>query len=301
MKKKSKSTFFLILIFIVGLSLLLYPTISDYWNSFTQSKAVSQYAEQVANLDDELYDELLNNAREYNKRLSAKGMQSTLTPNALKEYNSLLSISNNGVMGYIEIPAIDVSLPIYHGVSDAVLQVAVGHIDWSSLPVGGVGTHCVLSGHRGLPSAKLFTNLDELIVGDTFIIRVLDEVFTYEVDQIRIVLPEEVEDLKIDPKADLCTLVTCTPYGVNSHRMLVRGHRIENSEEAAVIRVTADAIKIDPILMAPLIAAPILLVLLLWVIFAPKRKLSSSIQGGKLYEIEIENNNDTDFGVGDGT
>ncbi len=274
MKKGSLSTFLLILIFFVGLSLLLYPTIADYWNSLHQSRAVASYAEQVANLDTELYDRLLEAAREYNAKLSVKENRYRITEEDKVEYESLLNLSGNGVMGYIEIPAINCSLPIYHGVEDSVLQVAIGHVEWSSLPIGGKGTHAVVSGHRGLPSARLFTDLDKLAVGDTFVIRVLDETMTYEVDQILIVLPEEIDALQIDPEQDYCTLVTCTPYGINTHRMLVRGHRTENAEEAKIIRVTADAIQIDPILVAPAVAAPVLFILLLWLLFAPPRKRS---------------------------
>ncbi len=274
MKKGSLSTFLLILIFFVGLSLLLYPTIADYWNSLHQSRAVASYAEQVANLDTELYDRLLEAAREYNAKLSVKENRYRITEEDKAEYESLLNLSGNGVMGYIEIPAINCSLPIYHGVEDSVLQVAIGHVEWSSLPIGGKGTHAVVSGHRGLPSARLFTDLDKLAVGDTFVIRVLDETMTYEVDQILIVLPEEIDALRIDPEQDYCTLVTCTPYGINTHRMLVRGHRTENAEEAKIIRVTADAIQIDPILVAPAVAAPVLFILLLWLLFAPPRKRS---------------------------
>ncbi len=176
----------------------------------------------------------------------------------MDEYNSLLNVGGNGIMGYIEIPEQKIILPIYHGTSEAVLQIAVGHLDWSSLPVGGTGTHCVMSGHRGLPSAKLFTHLDELVEGDTFVVRVLDEVFTYEVDQILIVEPEDVSALTIEPGNDLCTLVTCTPYGINSHRLLVRGHRIENEVASALVRVTSDAVQIEPVLVAPVLAMPIL-------------------------------------------
>lgn len=272
MKKGSFTTLLLIVFFMVGLSLLLYPAVSDYWNSLHQSHAVAEYAEQVANLDTELYDMLLEDARDHNKALRGKTNRYRVTAEDRQRYMSLLNLSGNGVMGYIEIPAIDVSLPIYHGVEESVLQIAIGHIEWSSLPVGGTGTHCVVSGHRGLPSAKLFTNLDKLVDGDIFVIRVLDEVFTYEVDQTRIVLPDEIADLEIDPNKDYFTLVTCTPYGINSHRLLVRGHRIENAEEAKVIRVTADAIEIDPIIMAPLVAAPMLLVLLLWLFLTPPKK-----------------------------
>ncbi len=272
MKKGSLSTFFLILIFFVGLSLLLYPTVADYWNSLHQSRAVVEYAEQVANLDNELYDQLLQEAREYNARLPLKENRYRMLEEDMAEYEALLNLTGNGVMGYMEIPAIDVSLPIYHTVEESVLQIAIGHVEWSSLPIGGKGTHCVVSGHRGLPSARLFTDLDKLTEGDTFVIRVLDETVTYEVDQILIVLPEEIDALQIDPEADLCTLVTCTPYGINTHRMLVRGHRIENAQEAKVIRVTADAMLIDPVIMAPLVAAPMLLLLLLWLLFAPPKK-----------------------------
>lgn len=175
-------------------------------------------------------------------------------------------MTGSGIMGYIEIPSIDVSLPIYHGVDEAVLQIAVGHIEGSSLPVGGLSTHCVISGHRGLPSAKLFTNLDQLVEGDVFVIRVLDETLTYEVDQIRIVEPTDLSALEREEGKDLCTLVTCTPYGVNSHRLLVRGHRIENLEESNSIRVTADATLIDPVIVAPIVAVPILLILLIWLL-----------------------------------
>ena len=176
-------------------------------------------------------------------------------------------------MGYIEIPTIGVTLPIYHGTDETVLQVAIGHLEWTSLPVGGESSHCVVSGHRGLPSAKLFTDLDKLVVGDVFIFRVLDEILTYEVDQILIVEPHETEALRIEKGKDLCTLITCTPYGVNSHRLLVRGHRIENQEEAVIIRVTADATQIEPVIVAPIVAIPMLLVLLIGLLIPkPKRR-----------------------------
>ncbi len=272
MKKGSFSTILLILVFFAGLSLLLYPSVSDYWNSLHQSRAVTQYAEQVANIDTELYDRLLQEAREYNARLPYKENRYRILEEDKAEYEALLDLTGNGIMGYIEIPVINVSLPIYHSVSESVLQIAIGHVEWSSLPIGGKGTHCVVSGHRGLPSARLFTDLDKLVVGDTFVIRVLDETITYEVDQILIVLPEEIDALQIDPQEDYCTLVTCTPYGVNSHRMLVRGTRIENAVEAKVIRVTADAMLIDPLLMAPLVAAPMLLVLLAALLWPRKKK-----------------------------
>ena len=261
---------FLILALVAGLSLLLYPTISDYWNSLHASQAVASYDQAVKSMDEDKYDELLQRAGQYNRDLFLRGTLFALTDEEREDYNSQLDIDGSGVMGYIEIPTIKVSLPIYHGTSDDVLQVAVGHLEWSSLPVGGESTHCVLSGHRGLPSAKLFTNLDQLAEGDLFVIRTLDEVLTYEVDRILIVLPSELQALAAEEGKDLCTLVTCTPYGVNSHRMLVRGHRVDNQSEA--VRLTADAIRIDPLLVAPIAAIPLLLALLLLLAVAPKKK-----------------------------
>lgn len=261
---------FLILALVAGLSLLLYPTVSDYWNSLHASQAVASYDQAVKSMDEGKYDELLQRAGQYNRDLFLRGTRFALTDEEREDYNSQLDIDGSGVMGYIEIPTIKISLPIYHGTSDDVLQVAVGHLEWSSLPVGGESTHCVLSGHRGLPSAKLFTNLDQLAEGDLFVIRTLDEVLTYEVDRILIVLPSELQALAAEEGKDLCTLVTCTPYGVNSHRMLVRGHRVDNQSEA--VRLTADAIRIDPLLVAPIAAIPLLLALLLLLAAAPKKK-----------------------------
>ena len=274
MKKKGNFlNILLVLVFLVGLSLLLYPSVSDYWNSFHQTRAIATYSEEVANLENEQYDELWAAAQQYNRSLTERGNAYVLSEEQKEAYEELLDVSGLGVMGYIEIPEIDVSLPVYHGTEESVLQIAVGHLDWSSLPVGGESTHCVLSGHRGLPSAKLFTNLDKLTEGDIFLLRVLDEVLTYEVDQTLIVEPNEVGVLAIDPEEDYCTLVTCTPYGVNTHRLLVRGHRIENQANATSIRVTADAMQIEPVIVAPIVAAPLLLCLMLWVLLRdPKKK-----------------------------
>ncbi len=269
--KKHLSTILMVIILLVGLSLLLYPSFSDWWNSFHQSHAIASYAEEVANIADEQYDALLSAARDYNQSHCDNPVAFALTEEQTETYNELLNIGGNGIMGYIEIPSINVTLPIYHGTNEAVLQIAVGHLEWTSLPVGGEGTHCVLSGHRGLPSARLFTDLDKLVVGDIFMLRVLDEVLTYEVDQIQIVLPNNVDTLLCEEGEDLCTLVTCTPYGINSHRLLVRGHRIDNLPEAENIRITADAIQIEPVIVAPLLAAPMLLILLI-VLLIPKRK-----------------------------
>lgn len=275
---------FLILALVAGLSLLLYPTVSDYWNSLHASQAVASYDQAVKSMDEGKYDELLQRAGQYNRDLFLRGSLFALTDEEREDYNSQLDIDGSGVMGYIEIPTIKVSLPIYHGTSDDVLQVAVGHLEWSSLPVGGESTHCVLSGHRGLPSAKLFTNLDQLAEGDLFVIRTLDEVLTYEVDRILIVLPSELQALAAEEGKDLCTLVTCTPYGVNSHRMLLRGHRVDNQSEA--IRLTADAIRIAPLLVALAVALPLLLLLLLLLLFSrPNRK--NQTDGGDPYEEAI--------------
>lgn len=272
-KKNNLTTILLIVILLAGLSLLLYPSVSNYWNSFHQTKAITDYTETVSSMDKEEYDKMLSDALLYNQGLSSQNNLFVLSESQKNIYNSLLNVSGLGVMGYIEIPSIDVSLPIYHGTEESVLQIAVGHLDWSSLPVGGEGSHCVLSGHRGLPSAKLFTNLDKLYEGDTFIIRVLDEVLTYEVDQILVVEPADVNSLGIVPGEDYCTLVTCTPYGINSHRLLVRGHRVENAPETVTIHISADATQIEPLIVAPIVAIPILAVLILFVLLSkPKKK-----------------------------
>ena len=279
MKKKSSFvTAILIAAFFIGALLLLYPTISDFWNSFHQSRAIASYAEQVADLDENAYDRLWEDARIYNKTLGDRMNRFVMAEEQKKAYAALLNITDNGVMGYIEIPKVRCNLPIYHGTDEAVLQVAIGHVPGSSLPVGGESTHCVLSGHRGLPSAKLFTNLDELETGDVFMLRVLDETLTYEVDQIRTVLPNELGDLAIVEGEDYCTLVTCTPYGINSHRLLVRGHRVENHAGASTIRVTADAMQIEPLQVAPLVAAPILVVMLV-VVLIPHRTKGKGDEG----------------------
>lgn len=270
--KKNGSTVLLILVFLTGLSLLLYPAFSDWWNSFHQSQAVAGYVEQVAELEQERYAEIWDAARDYNRSLLDRPNEYLLSEEQKAEYETLLDVGGSGIMGYIEIPSIGVTLPIYHGTAESVLQIAAGHLEWTSLPVGGESSHCVLSGHRGLPSARLFTDLDQLTVGDVFLFRVLDEVLTYEVDQILIVEPQETEDLHIAEGQDYCTLVTCTPYGINSHRLLVRGHRVENTPEAVNIRVTANAIAIDPLVVAPIVALPMLLVLLVFVMIRYRKR-----------------------------
>ena len=259
MKRKANhiTTIVLVLILLVGLSLLLYPSVSDYWNSFHSSRAISAYAEDVANLDEAQYEEMWSAARAYNRALAERSTNFALSDAQKEEYEKLLDISGVGIMGYLEIPELNMSLPIYHGTEESVLQIAAGHLEWSSLPVGGESSHCVISGHRGLPSAKLFT---------------------YEVDHIRDVEPSQVSDLEIVEGSDLCTLVTCTPYGINTHRLLVRGHRIENIQESQTIRVTSDAMQIEPLIVAPIVATPVLLLLLV-LLLLPKRKDPS--RGGK--------------------
>lgn len=269
--RKHASTMILILILVVGLSLMLYPSFSNWWNEAHQSRAIAAYSQEVSKLDENRYDELWQQAREYNRSLVGRENAYFLDDSQKAEYERLLDVSGMGIMGYIEIPSLKVSLPIYHGTEESVLQVAVGHLEWTSLPVGGESTHCVLSGHRGLPSAKLFTDLDRLVVGDRFRLGVLDQVLTYEVDQILIVEPQDTEALLIEEGKDLCTLVTCTPYGINTHRLLVRGHRVETEKDAKNVRVTSDAIQIEPYLVAPVVATPILLVLLLGLLI-PRRR-----------------------------
>jgi sortase A len=232
---------------------------------------VASYVEQVANIDEEQYTHLWEAAWNYNESLVDRSNTYVLDEAQKAKYDQILDVGGLGIMGYIEVPTIGVTLPIYHGTDETVLQIAVGHLEWTSLPVGGESSHCVVSGHRGLPSARLFTDLDKMEVGDTFLLRILDEVLTYEVDQIRIVLPQNTDDLLIVEGEDLCTMVTCTPYGINTHRMLVRGRRIATEEVRAVRRVTADAIQIEPIIVAPFLAVPILLVLLV-ALLIPKPK-----------------------------
>ena len=269
--KNNKSTYLLILILLLGLSLLLYPTVSEYWNSLHSSRAIAGYSEKVASLDKEDYEHFWQAARDFNDGILKRINVFVLEETEKESYNQALNLTGNGIMGYVEIPEIDSVLPIYHGTDEAVLQIAVGHLEWTSLPVGGEGTHCVLSGHRGLPSAKLFTDLDKIVEGDVFILRVLDEILTYEVDQILIVEPNITDDLRIEEGKDYCTLVTCTPYGINSHRLLVRGHRIENAPEARIVRITADAAQIEPLLVAPIVGIPVVLILMI-PLMLPKRR-----------------------------
>ena len=242
MKKKHISTIIIALIFLAGLGFRLYPTVSNLWNRAHQSRAIATYTKQVEKLDDSQNKEMLKAARKYNKSLLKKSDHWKLSKKDKKKYESLLDVSGTGIMGYIEVPKIDCSLPIYHGTDEGALQIAIGHLEGSSLPVGGKSTHCVLSGHRGLPSARLFTDLDQMEEGDVFVLNVLGRKLAYEVEQIKVVLPDEMSDLEIVQGKDLCTLVTCTPYGINTHRLLVRGHRTKYIEET-VVRVQKEAEK----------------------------------------------------------
>ena len=269
--KKNRSTIILILIFLVGLSVMLYPSVSDAVNRKHQSRAVAGYAEEVEQLSDADYQTYFDAADAYNRQLNTTP-HAFYKPDLVSGYAQTLDISGTGIMGYITIPKISVELPIYHGTDEGVLQVAAGHLEGSSLPVGGAGTHAVISAHRGLPSAKLFTNLDELEAGDTFTITVLDRVLTYEVDRISIVLPTETDLLQTVEGQDYVTLMTCTPYGINTHRLLVRGHRVNTRESQKHVRVTADATRIDPIITAPVIALPMLAVLLIWLLVTTRKR-----------------------------
>lgn len=268
MKRKKKpyfkinsSTIILLTAFLIGLGIVLYPSVSDYINARHQTRAIAGYREAVEDLTEEDYARLRQEADDFNRELEEAGSILTLTDAQEEEYYSLLDPAGTGMMGYLEIESIDVYLPVYHGTEDTVLQVGAGHVEGSSLPVGGEGTHCVLSGHRGLPSSILLSELDQMEEGDVFLLHVLDETLAYEVDQIRIVLPDEVGDLAILPGEDLCTLVTCTPYGVNTHRLLVRGHRVEYTEKTMEYG-QADAELIDPLIVASVLAVPVFVILL---------------------------------------
>ena len=270
--KKHISTLLFILIFLIGLSLILYPTVSNWWNQSRSSKVISDYSELVAELKEDEYEQLWAEAVAYNQNRAGAPHPYLLTPEQKEAYHKVLNLDSSGVMGYIEIPSLGVSLPVYHTVNEDILQVAVGHLEWSDLPVGGEGTHCVLSGHRGLPSAKLFTDLDDLKVGDLFMLRILDGLMTYEVDQILIVEPDDVKDLRQVAGQDLCTLITCTPYGVNTHRLLVRGHRVENTPEAIAVRVTANAVPLDPMIVAVIAAVPLMILAVILLLTTSKWK-----------------------------
>ena len=259
-KKTSKlPTIILCIILLAGVCIMAYPTVSDLWNARHATRSIASYIEQVDNTSQAMKEELLQEADDYNRTLDL-GVHFKLDEEAYARYESVLDITGTGIMGYVQIPSIHVNLPVYHGTDEAGLQIAAGHIAGSSLPTGGAGTHAVISGHRGLPSARLFTDLDRLVEGDIFMVTVLDRVCTYQIDQIHIVFPEEIADLAIEEGKDYMTLVTCTPYGINTHRMLIRGHRIGTPESGGSVIVTAEAVRVAPVIVFFGIAVPLLFV-----------------------------------------
>ena len=281
--KRNGSTLILFGVFLIGLLIFLYPSIADYWNSFHQTRAIMSYSETVSKMSSEDYEKEIHEALNYNAELAKEGINWNMSDSDIEVYNDVLNFTGNGNMGYIKIDKIKVMLPIYHGMSESVLQTSIGHIEGTSFPVGAYsydyekgrvtdpsdGSHCVLSGHRGLPSAKLFSDLDKLVEGDTFNLNILGETYTYQVDQIRVVLPTDLSEIQIVEGKDYCTLVTCTPYGINTHRLLVRGHRVDNPQ--GDVAVVADAMIIDSVYVAPFIAAPIILILILIVLFGNRK------------------------------
>lgn len=268
--RSKKSTIILLVSFFIGLSVLLYPSISSYWNSKTQSEAIVDYESMLSQYKPEDYTAIFAEADAYNKQL-AQLNEPLVEHNRLPDYNSILNVGGTGMMGYITVPKISQELPVYHGTSDGVLSVAVGHLQGTSLPVGGENTHCVVSAHRGLPTAVLFTHLDRMEIGDIFYFTILDRTITYEVDQIRIVEPDDVSLIQIKDGKDYCTLLTCTPYGINTQRLLVRGHQIDASQTRNLY-VANEAYRIEPLVVMPIVALPIIFVLLVYVMFAPVKK-----------------------------
>lgn len=292
------STIIVVIALIVGVGLMAYPTVSDWWNSFHQSRAVASYSDAVNQLDTESYEKLWTDAEAYNATLAGRTPSFTLSDDERVAYEAQLNVEGNGVMGYLEVPPINVKLPIYHGTDEAVLQVAIGHIEGSSLPVGGESTHCVVSGHRGLPSARLLTDLDKMVEGDTFMLHTLNETLTYEVDQIRTVEPHEVEELTIVPGEDLCSLVTCTPYGVNSHRLLVRGHRVPTVN---VANIEQEAEQISPLLVASAIGVPALMALLAAALIMTRRRPEVGLESLKGEGSDGSSNDTGNSGTSDST
>lgn len=268
--KSKKTTIILLISFFVGLSVLLYPTISSYWNSKTQSQAIVDYESMLSQYKPEDYTAIFEQAENYNKKL-AELKDPMKEYNKLSEYGDILNIGGTGMMGYITVPKINQELPVYHGTSDGVLSVAVGHLEGTSLPVGGQSTHSVVSAHRGLPTAVLFTHLDRMEIGDTFYFTILDRTLTYEVDQIRIVDPDNSSLIQISEGKDYCTLLTCTPYGINTQRLLVRGHQVDETQTKNIY-IAGEAYRIEPLIVMPIVALPIIFVLLIYVMFAPIKK-----------------------------
>lgn len=290
-KKKGKiSTILLMAALLVGLSVMLYPVISDWWNSHTQSRAIANYVEQVEHLDESDYEEILKRAHEYNDQI--KELRFPFTQyETIKDYYEILDITGTGIMGYISIPQIREELPIYHGTSEGVLNIAVGHLQGSTLPVGGKGTHSVISAHRGLPSAKLFSDLDKLVKGDTFTITILKDMYTYEVEEINIVEPDQMDKLVCVPGEELLTLMTCTPYGINSHRLLVKAHLVDSEYLKELKQASTDAVLLDSMTVVPFVAAPLLLILIAYWIWGGKKgkkKKSTKDLANEIIEIKLD-------------
>lgn len=267
-----KSTMILLISFFIGLSVLLYPAVSSYWNSKTQSEAIVDYEAMLASYKPEDYSELFAAADAYNQEL-AKLELPFVHHGQIPGYWETLDISGTGMMGYVTIKKINQELPVFHGTSDSVLSIAAGHYQGSSLPVGGESTHSVVSAHRGLPTAVLFTHLDRMEIGDTFYFTILDRTITYEVDQIRIVEPQDTSLVEIEEGKDYCTLLTCTPYGINTQRLLVRGHQIDASQKRNIY-IANEAYRVDSLIVMPIVALPIITVLMIYVMFAPVKKES---------------------------
>ena len=256
---------------VAGAALLLYPTVSNYIQAKRSAGVITNYNEVYKNTGEERRQEIIRQAESYNERLFSANAP-LYEPTQVTGYNDTLDLTGTGIMGYIDIEKIGVEIPVYHGVDEGVLQVGAGHLEGSSLPVGGENTHCALSGHRGLPSAKLFTDLDELVPGDRFTITVLDRVLTYEVDQIKVVLPEDASELGIVEGKDYCTLVTCTPYGINTHRLLVRGVRVENDSQRTPVVVSNEAFRIDKTVVAAVIAVPLFIIVTIAALVIERRR-----------------------------
>ncbi|HBL40284.1 MAG TPA: class C sortase [Ruminococcaceae bacterium] len=276
-RSKKSTNMILIVVFAIGLSLMLYPTLSNLWNKNYTSRIISEYNQILSDKDEQEYQNLFDEAVAYNQSLEKGTFAHILSKKETEKYESMLNVTNSGMMGYVEIPSIDVKLPIYHGVDEGVLQVAAGHLNWSSLPVGGTTSHCIISGHRGLPSAKLFSDLDELVEGDFFEIKVLNQSLWYEVDKISIIEPNKLDDLTLVKGQDYVTLVTCTPYGINTHRLLVRGHRVTDAMLQKVLQVTADAAIVSPVLISIILFVPLsLCALSIPLIINKKRKTNTN-------------------------
>ena len=270
--RNRKSTIILLVSFLIGLSVLLYPSVSSFWNAKTQSKVILDYEAMMARIKAEDFTVFFEEADEYNRQLRQLAAP-FMEHEQLENYWQVLNVSGTGMMGYITVPKISQELPVYHGTSDSVLAIAVGHFQGSSLPVGGESTHSVVSAHRGLASSVLFTHLDRMEIGDQFYFTILDRTITYEVDQIRIVDPQDMSLVQIEEGMDYCTLLTCTPYGINTHRLLVRGHQVDTSLERNIY-IANEAYRVDPMIVMPVVAMPIIFVLLIYVMFAPVTKES---------------------------